>query len=113
MLRKFVFLFLFSLVATYFQDAVRIFFIVLEGLPHLLLDHMGDWLAAGGIKASFGLAAALLLSTASYSSIILGVYWLTYRRLMLHYDLVVFAIWFMVLLVMTIGPQGLTYAGIS
>jgi hypothetical protein len=105
--KRFLWLLLLSFVVVYFHHAFRVFLVLVESIPHLMLGHMESWLGAGNFMEACFLVFALLVSTGIYSGIILGGYWLVNRRLMLHYETLVFVVWFVVLVVMTIGPKAL------
>jgi len=105
--KKLGLLLLISFVVVYFHDAFRMFLIILEGVPHLILESMGDWLGGGGFMEACALAFALFVTTSLYAGILLGGYWLVNRRMMLHANMLVFVVWFLILVVMTIGPKAL------
>jgi hypothetical protein len=105
--KRFFLMALLSFVAVYFHDALRLFLVVLESIPHLILAQMSGWLGSSAFMDALLLAITLIITTALYSGVLLGGYWLVNRRIMLHYGALIFVVWFVVLVVMTIGPKAL------
>ena len=96
-----------SFILVYFHEAFRIFLIFLESIPYHLQGRFASWMGGDDIAHSVAIALVLIVTTMLYSSILLAAYWLVNRRYMLDSSSLVFGVWFMLAVVMTIGPKAL------
>lgn len=107
MTKKILGLFLLSFLAVTFHHHFKIFLIMIEGVPYQLLEHMPAWFGHGDFLANMATMMVLLMTTALYSLILLAGYWLVNKRLMLHAEMLILMVWFIVAVVMTLGPKAL------
>ncbi len=96
-----------SFVLVYFHEVFRIFLIFLESIPYHIQGQFVAWMGGSEIVHNIAIALVLIITTGLYSSVLLAGYWLVNRRHMLHSSNLVFGVWFMLAVVMTIGPKAL------
>ena len=106
-LKKMAGLCLLSFVLVYFHKAFHVFLIALESIPYYLQGVLLHMWGDSSVVQSIVTAIVLISTTLLYSSVVLSSYWLVNRRQLLHPGTLVFGVWFMLAVVMTIGPKAL------
>ena len=94
-------------VACYLSEYFRIFLVAVESLPVYLEHIFEDMLNEGGINVYMAYGSILWITSLTYSGVLLGAYWLMNRRLPRHDVLLVLGVWFIVYVVMALGPETL------
>ena len=96
-----------SVLAAYFSTYFRILLVAIESLPVYLEHFFAGMIAEGGFNLYVAYGLIMWLTTALYACFLLGAYWLMNRRLPPQFYQVIIAIWFVVYVVMALGPETL------
>lgn len=102
-----LFLLLASVLAVFLSDYFRIVLIAIESLPMALEHVFARLISEGGAHLHIAYGMIMWITTFTYSALLLGGYWLMNRRLPAHYQHLILAVWFVVYVVMALGPETL------
>ena len=95
------------LVASFCSSYFRVLLVAIESLPVYLEHFFAAMIVEGGFNYYFAYALIMWISCFTYSSFMLGAYWLMNRRLPPQMNQLIISVWFVVYVVMALGPETL------